>query len=407
VLLVGVAIACREHDEPAGRRRPSSTGDRAAASATGAPAGTPPGAARVFVSAAVRCGECHEKMREEWRHSGHSRAASSPLYAAARASAGDPSCDRCHVPLAARHAAPAVAGEGVTCDVCHTLRDVTLTPGGAEFELAVTDVVKYGPRCDLADHYFHRMGCSPLHREARLCAACHQWRRSGARGSVPVLTEYEDWEAGPAGDAGLPCQSCHMPGTRAAIATGSRERDGVPHHGMLGTAADLRRRALALRVELRAAAGGLEVVCTLRNEGAGHHVPAGLPERRIVVRLRVVAADGEIMHSEERALGRHLVDANGQDAPFWRAVAESRDTRIPPRAARTEHFRLPAGAGAAEVTVLWRGMSDELDTQLGGQGSEEQLLAEARIDVPARRPGAAVRLPRPVVIPSGAAGRSQ
>ena len=108
---------------------------------------------------------------------------------------------------------------------------------GGNFRLAVDDMVKYGPRCDLKDHYFHRMGCSPEHREAALCGACHWWEPKG----IPVFTEYADWKAGPEAAKGTQCQDCHMPKERAAIAVGSPVRTGVPHHGLLGLAQDLAR----------------------------------------------------------------------------------------------------------------------------------------------------------------------
>ena len=77
-------------------------------------------------------------------------------------------------------------------------------------------MVKFGPRCDLKDHYFHRMGCSPEHKEAEMCGACHWWEPKG----VPVFTEYADWKAGPARE-GKPCQDCHMPKDEG------RDRDGL------------------------------------------------------------------------------------------------------------------------------------------------------------------------------------
>ena len=234
--------------EPAPEAAPAAAGD-APSPAVEAPAPAP----RQFVTAASRCGECHEKMFDEWKPSAHARAASSPLYVAARAAAAGAGagagCDRCHAPFArvtaGDKAGEKVAKEGVTCDVCHTLREPAPAAAGGGFRLASDDMVKYGPRCDLEDHYFHRMGCSPEHQQAELCGACHWWEPNG----VPVLTEFVDWRDGPAGQldkAGkprTPCQGCHMPGARAALATGGTVRERVPHHGLLGAAGDLRARA--------------------------------------------------------------------------------------------------------------------------------------------------------------------
>jgi len=85
---------------------------------------------KVFVDGAGRCGECHEKMFDEWETSAHARAATSPVYLAALASSGNEQCGtRCHAPLAtAMGAKDMVTSEGVTCDVCHTLRDPKPSP---------------------------------------------------------------------------------------------------------------------------------------------------------------------------------------------------------------------------------------------------------------------------------------
>jgi hypothetical protein len=148
----------------------------------------------LFVSSALRCGECHEHAEREWRRSAHARAASEPLYQAMRAEPGAEGCDRCHAPLAAALGpGDAVTAEGVTCDVCHTIDRVELGQKGAIFALRLDGNVKFGPLCDARDQYFHRMGCSPLHREAIFCAACHTHRE----GDLPVYTEYQEWRDGP------------------------------------------------------------------------------------------------------------------------------------------------------------------------------------------------------------------
>ena len=319
---------------------------------------------KVFVTGSGRCGECHGKMFDEWEGSAHARAATSTAYRAAVELAKDATCDRCHAPLAQLTAGDVVATEGVTCDVCHTLRQPAPSADGAGFWLAVDDMVKFGPRCDLADHYFHRMGCSPEHREAVLCGTCHWWEPNG----LPVFTEYADWRDGPA--AHTPCQSCHMPAGRAALAVGSPVRDGVPDHGMLGAAADLRRRALALEVSSHDDPKSDMVVVdvTLTNATAGHHVPAGLPERRIVVR---VAVGGEL---SSRELGRVLVDAAGAEAPFWRATRVASDTRIAPRAAWRGRFEFHV-RGTVAVDVVERSLTDGVARELGVEVEEHALTS--------------------------------
>ena len=357
---------------------------------TDAPA--PP--AKVFVTGAGRCGECHEKMFDEWEVSAHARAASSPLYKAAVANAGDATCDRCHAPLALAVPGDRIASEGVTCDVCHTLREPKPGVGGAGFRLAIDDMVKFGPRCDLKDHYFHRMGCSPEHRQAALCGTCHWWEPKG----IPVFTEFVDWRDGPAGKAGKSCQSCHMPKEKALIATGSPARAGVPHHGLVGITSDLRKRALGLEVTATEQGGALHVAVAVRNTGAGHSVPAGLPERRLHVRVRVIDAKGTQLASETRQLGRVLVDGAGAEVPFWRATQVGSDTRIAAGGTWSDAFVFGVPVpGTVEVDVVYRGVSDAVAKLLAVESVEEYVMTSARVPL--------AKLPRTVTVKPLAAGK--
>jgi len=377
-LLVGV-LGCSKKEAPANKDGSVPVAKRdVAAVAVVADAAIDAPPAKVFVHGAGRCGECHAKMFDEWEVSAHARAASSPLYKAAVANAKDTTCDRCHAPLA--HAVPrdGIAAEGVTCDVCHTLREPTPSAAGASFKLAIDDMVKFGPRCDLDDHYFHRMGCSPEHQQAVLCGSCHWWEPGG----IPVLTEFTDWRDGPAGKAGTPCQDCHMPTEKAVIATGSPMRVGVPHHGLLGLANDLRKRALGLEVTAKDEGGVLLVAVAVKNASAGHAVPAGLPERRLHVRVRVVDPKGTQTATATRQLGRMLVDATGMEVPFWRATKVASDTRIAAGATWSDSFELGAiGPGTVEVEVVYRGVSDAVAKLLAVETVEEYVMTSARVSL--------------------------
>src|SRR5690606_24589536 len=315
-------------------------------------------------------------MFDEWEVSAHARAVSSDFYKASVAAAKDATCDRCHAPLSKVAPRDITVSEGVTCDVCHTLREPVPAQAGGQFRLALDDMVKYGPRCDLDDHYFHRMGCSKEHTEAALCGSCHWWEPKG----MPVLTEYADWKAGPPAARGEPCQSCHMPREAAATARGPPVRSAVPHHGLPGLAHGLRTRARGLEVTGKEADGALAVTVAVHNKNAGHAVPAGLPERRIVVRARVVDASGAVVASDARAIGRSLVDSAGKEAPFWRAARVASDTRIQPGGTWEDTFKLAAAnAGTLHVDVVYRGMSDAIAKELAVAEIEEHPMASAKI----------------------------
>jgi hypothetical protein len=319
---------------------------------------------KVFVTGSGRCGECHEKMFDEWETSAHARAVTSELYKTSVAAAKDPTCERCHAPLADEVPRDAVVTEGVTCDVCHTLRDPKPSVDGGSWRLAIDDMVKFGPRCNLKDHYFHRMGCSPEHETAEICGTCHWWEPKG----LPVFTEYKDWKAGPKSDT--PCQDCHMPKSRAVLATGSPAREGVPHHGLLGKANELRKTSL--KIDAKRAVDAFTV--TLVNKHSAHYVPSGLPERRIVVRVRALDGAGAETWKEQRELGRQLVDASGKEVAFWAAKRVGADTRIAPGGQTTVTFAVPPGSGKLELQIVYRGLSDAVAQQLGITEVEEQEL---------------------------------
>lgn len=341
---------------------------------------------KVFVTASARCAECHEKMYDEWKTSLHARAADSPLYVAAREDAGNETCgDRCHRPLAnVLGDGDTIAREGITCDVCHTLREPKPSPKGGEFRLAIDDMVKYGPRCDLEDHYFHRMGCSTEHATAEICGGCHWWERDG----IPVFTEYKDWRDGPDAKKGVVCQDCHMPGERASLAEGSPIRTGVPHHGLLGIAGDLRKRAVALEATVKAGdAGAIVIDVAVTNTTAGHTVPSGLPERRLVIRATSnvdPASDSTPIASASTAIGRFLVDDAGTPVPFWRATKVAEDTRIASGATWKHTFTLlePGAKGTVQISVTWHAMDPVIASALSLPASTVEAHELVTLAVP-------------------------
>ena len=324
-------------------------------------------------------------MHDDWGRSAHARAATSGLYTAQRSRAGGESCERCHAPLADADATRQLQHEGVGCVGCHLVQDVDEV-GGGRYRANVGDNVMYGSICDAKNHYFHKMGCSPLHEEARFCGACHQLRRELPEGSLAVYTEYEEWAAGPAAAKGIGCQECHMPSETVAVAEGEAVRPGVGHHGFLGLTRDLRRRAL--RLEAKASGKGrVRVEVAITNEGAGHRVPSGSPERRLVLRARTLGNDGREIGRAERTFGRRLVDAAGQAAPFWTAVRVAADERIAPGETRRETFELDgSSAGVVHVEVLWRAADPEVVSGLGIPAIPEELMAETRLPIEAEGP---------------------
>jgi len=88
-------------------------------------------------SSAEFCGDCHRAIEAGWKQSAHSQAVESRLFldAMKRAEAdygasARKTCLSCHSPIAVESGDLAlikkVSWEGITCDYCHSIRDVTL-----------------------------------------------------------------------------------------------------------------------------------------------------------------------------------------------------------------------------------------------------------------------------------------
>jgi hypothetical protein len=330
---------------------------------------------------ARRCGECHAAIYQAWATSAHANADRSPIYRAMREASGRDDCDRCHAPLRARVPDERLAAEGVTCDVCHTLRAVVPDRHGTALALDLASAVRYGPLCGTDDHYFHRMGCSPLHSRAELCGGCHLWTTHTSAGAeLDVRTTYADWQAGSHAAAGVTCQGCHMPTVAGEVAVGWAVGGQVSDHGMYG----LDDRARALTVGLAVAPEGqrLRVELELTNAGAGHPLPSGLPGRRIVVRVSALGAEGTPIASEERILARILVDGRGVEVPFYAAQRVASDTCLAPSEVRRERLSLPrVGVVEVRAEVFEHALSATIAEAIGASVPEPALLTSTRVEV--------------------------
>lgn len=333
---------------------------------------------------AARCGECHGKIEQEWRSSAHARADVSQLYRAMRTNTAAVDCDRCHAPLRAVSASDPTASEGVGCDTCHTLTSVTVGKAdGTGYVVHPEDSVRYGPLCDAEPHYFHRMGCSPLHKTATFCAACHDYSVTLSNGSqLLVSPEYQEWLAESLTGAALPCQLCHMPGSKGEVAVGSPERPQVPSHSF-STRRLLRARALTGRAQLTASENQLVVAIDLTNTGADHSVPTGLPEHQLVITAALLDQEGRSLLQHEQVLGRSLVDSAGIEAPFYAAASETADTRIRASETRRVTFTLQkSDAKQLRVAVSWRPISPRLARRLGLAPPVSEPMIAASVALP-------------------------
>jgi len=223
-----------------------------------------------------RCGECHGRQRKEWEASAHARS-NGEVFASALAHVPadlQSQCTGCHVPL--ESAGRRVAKDGVGCDACHTATAHAKGNAGQVLTLSPELATRFGPYKDSLDHHFHRVAFSEFVVGEGLCASCHQ-DPEGAK--VPTYTTVSEWRALP---DRVECNACHMPPLRAVAAKGEQIRT-VSRHDFHPDKASALAEAFSLRwsvlPDVRAAQ--IELV----NDGAGHHLPTGRPERRLVLEV--------------------------------------------------------------------------------------------------------------------------
>jgi hypothetical protein len=340
------------------------------------------------VHAAARCAECHGDLHSQWKESRHARAATSDLYVLTRKAAGAGECGRCHEPLSklieAEHPA---SRDGVNCDACHTMASVDVNEASATFKLRPEERTKFGPLCDAVDHYFHKMGCSPLHGESRFCASCHHWSSPVlAAAKVRVFGEFEEWRESGYAKRSVSCQDCHMPWNVAPLAAGSAARVNASHHGFWGESGDLRKRALTVKMTIKKTDERLRLEVLVKNSGAGHYVPTGLPEHRIVLEaVTLDGSDGELDRAE-RTYGKILVNEAGETVPFFSAVKQTSDTRLAPEEERGETLELAAAdtATAVKVRLVWLDVAADIARKLAYEPVREIMFEEKRTLRPAK-----------------------
>ncbi|MFB3826048.1 MAG: multiheme c-type cytochrome [Bryobacteraceae bacterium] len=320
-------------------------------------------------SSAEVCGDCHRAIHEAWKSSAHARAMESRLFqdvlaiAAGEFGAGSRKvCLGCHAPVAVATGDFAlvkkVSWEGVTCEFCHSIKDVHMGTPNPRVTVHFSDV-KTGPLKDAVSSG-HATAYSAVHSSSRVCAPCHEYRNPLG---FQVLTTYSEWQNSAHGKQGRECQSCHMSTVAGAVVDPRVKRVGMAKinlHQMPGSHS-LAQLTSTIRANLMASRENekLFVAVDLVNHGAGHFVPTGSPLRQIVLEVRADTNSGR--HSrEERVYTRKVADQRGapiasEAAAFLKGARVLSDTRLAPGEKRTEKFTfdLPRGDTAQVRASLW------------------------------------------------------
>jgi hypothetical protein len=271
-----------------------------------------------------------------------------------------------------------VAAQGVHCDYCHKVHEVATEKLGLTHGRFAQRLLRpssgqlfFGPLDDVdrgEDSY------SPLQKDSRLCAACHE----GIVFGVHVYSTYSEWLASPARSAGKQCQDCHMTPsgrlTNIARGAGGIERDPhtlASHDFLPGGKSQMLRRSLHVEVTAKKVEETWQVAVEVVARNVGHRVPTGFIDRHLLLVVdaqneqgRDVPlksgpvlpwASGAFAGQPGRLFGKLLTDNQGRGPiPFWRPAAEPTDTRLMPEEPVCSEFILPAQTRRVQVRLIYR-----------------------------------------------------
>jgi hypothetical protein len=204
------------------------------------------------------------------------------------------------------------------------------------------------------------------------------------------MSTYSEWQASGAADRGETCQSCHMAVAEGDVVDPRIARDSeaeVNLHEMRGGhSLDQLHKAIGVGIEPTRHADRLELVLRLKNKGAGHAVPTGMPGRRVTLELVVETEKGSSFN-EQRTYGRFYKDSQGRTIEhvaelFGQGVQLESDSRIAADEMRTETFDLEVPANEVAYATV------KLHYEHAPRGDEEDgvrltFFAERRMIRPA------------------------
>ncbi|MCB1738121.1 MAG: cytochrome c family protein, partial [Gammaproteobacteria bacterium] len=333
-------------------------------------------------------------------------------------------CGGCHTPIGVltgsiKHdaendsfSAGPLAEQGVSCDVCHTIRKTnyletaTQEHGNASWEIDPQGPAgtKRGPLKDAVSPY-HKTEYSELHTKADFCGNCHNIFHPG--NGFPIERTYDEWKYSPYARAGIVCQDCHMNPVEVAVRVAremkppkdleglelggfagmgaSKQREVVHSHQFVGgntvvtallggsddahAAAAKERLQNAARVDLQLlprADGLIDLRVKVTNTSAGHNLPTSLTDvRQIWIEVQVKDEAGKVFYANG------LLDDHGEldeaDTTLFNAVARneagevthfpwevtrfSRDTSIPPKGDASARYTFKAPDGSKAITA--------------------------------------------------------
>jgi hypothetical protein len=240
---------------------------------------------------------------------------------------------------------------------------------------------------------------SPLYRDSRYCASCHE----GVVFGVPVYTTYSEWLVSPARREGKQCQHCHMAPTgrmtNMAPGHGGVERDPHTlgnHRFFRNSPAAMLRKSIETATHLQKKADSVHFTLQVRATGVGHRAPTGYIDRQLIVLVEgkdtsgkpllpysgptLPASTGPEMAGQPGKLhARALRDFEGHTpAPFWRANPDVMDTRLFPEQNEESTYLFPPNVKQVRVRILYRRFWQEV-AQSKGWPDQDLLILDRTV----------------------------
>jgi hypothetical protein len=360
-------------------------------------------------------------------------------------------CAQCHMPMAhytvaaaadqasvlgdgfadPEHVLHTLAVEGISCTLCHQIRDHNFGQTDSHSGAFVIDTAlpagereAFGPHPVDKDQAAIMQGSSgfvpieSLHVEqAELCATCHTLytpyvdAAGEIAGVFPEQMAYYEWLASSFGGA-VSCQFCHMPkaqGEATLSITGGPPREPIHRHTFVGgnaymlqilgtfgkemavtvSSAQLQDKQAQVieQLQMRTAAIDLEEVAvdgsTLTanvavDSSVGHKFPTGFPARRAWIRFTVQDATGQVLFQSGATNLDGSIVGNDNDAdpgiyePHYVAINSPDQVQI--------YEAIMADSEEAVTTTLLKGAGYLKDNRLPPQGFDKNAV-EADIAV--------------------------
>lgn len=239
-----------------------------------------------------------------------------------------------------------VETEGITCDVCHKVRDVKIgvdgrpfadQPGVLSFDLARPnsgDYLYLGPRPDHDPDVpespagvKHEIACATIFGEGKFCAACHY----GKFYDTVIYNSYGEWLEsnyskkeinGVENPMYRSCQDCHMTPSeafnqsswkvRAACAAENQSFRDYSHNMMKRDNTGvpvLVEGAATVKIAASKEQGKIKVTVTVTNVAAGHNLPTDSPLRHLIL----------VVEARDRN-DKMLAQVDGDQIPDWGGI---------------------------------------------------------------------------------------